>query len=124
MSRRDIYRGILILLASSEAAHAAGFAVKEQFTTAQGTAFAGATASASDVSYMFFNPASLGWVDQIDIQAVGTLAMPKIRLESSSASTIFGTPISGRSQDDDVADNVFVPAFYAAVPLRAGVRLG
>ena len=72
MSRRDIYRGTLILLASSGAAHAAGFALKEQSTTAQGTAFAGATASASDVSYMFFNPASLGWVDQIEIQANGT----------------------------------------------------
>ncbi len=124
MSRRDIYRGTLILLASGGAAHAAGFALKEQSTTAQGTAFAGATASASDVSYMFFNPASLGWVDQIEIQAVGTLAMPKIELESSSASTIVGTPISGGTHEDDVASNVVVPAFYAAVPLPAGVRLG
>ena len=124
MSRRDIYRGTLILLASGGAAHAAGFALKEQSTTAQGTAFAGATASASDVSYMFFNPASLGWVDQIEIQAVGTLAMPKIELKSSSASTTARTPISGSTHEDDVADNVVVPAFYAAVPLPGGVRFG
>ena len=39
---------------------AAGFAIKQQSATAQGNAFAGATAGAESPSYMFFNPAALG----------------------------------------------------------------
>ena len=54
-------------LAGGGHAHAAGFALKEQSTTAQGNAFAGATAGADDVSYMFFNPAALGWVDKVEV---------------------------------------------------------
>jgi hypothetical protein len=40
-------------------ANASGFALKEQSTSAQGNSFAGATAGAEDVTYMFFNPAGL-----------------------------------------------------------------
>ena len=105
-------------------AQAAGYALREQSTTAQGTAFAGASASASDVSYMFFNPASLGWVDRIEIEALGTAVMPKIRLEESSGSTVLGTPLGGRTEEDDVGENAVVPAFYAAVPLPADLRFG
>jgi long-chain fatty acid transport protein len=112
------------LLAAGGSAQAAGYAIKEQSTTAQGTAFAGATASAADVTYMFFNPAALGWVEKIEFAAVATLAAPKLELERSSASTILGTPISGRTTEDDIGENVVVPAFYAALPLPAGLRAG
>ena len=103
---------------------AAGFALKEQSTTAQGNAFAGATAGADDVSYMFFNPAALGWVDKVEVVAIATVVAPKSELKNASASTAFGTPITGSTRDDDIADNVVVPAFYAATPLPAGLRLG
>jgi hypothetical protein len=33
--------------------------LKEQSSTAQGTAFAGAAAGGEDISYMFFNPAAI-----------------------------------------------------------------
>ncbi len=56
-----------LALAGGGHAHAAGYALKEQSTTAQGNAFAGATAGADDVSYMFFNPAALGWVDKVEV---------------------------------------------------------
>ena len=127
MSRRDICAGAVAALAGLAVggeAQAAGYALREQSTTAQGTAFAGATASASDVSYMFFNPASLGWVDRIEIEALGTAVMPKIRLEESSGSTVLGTPLGGRTEEDDVGENAVVPAFYAAVPLPADLRFG
>jgi long-chain fatty acid transport protein len=105
-------------------AHAAGYALKEQSPTAQGNAFAGATAGADDVSYMFFNPAALGWVDKAQVAAVATLIAPKSEMKSASGSTIFGTPIDGSTSDDDIGENAVVPAFYAAVPLPAGVRFG
>ena len=44
---------------------------------------------------MFFNPAALGWVDQIELQAVATLVAPKSELKSAEGSTVFGTPIGG-----------------------------
>ena len=114
----------LTAFAVGSSAQAAGYALREQSTTAQGTAFAGATASASDVSYMFFNPASLGWVERVEIEAMGTAVMPKVKLKSASGSTVLGTPISGGTEEDDIAENAVLPAFYAAVPLPYGVRVG
>ncbi len=38
-------------------ATAAAFFLKEQGATGQGNAFAGATAGAEDITYMFWNPA-------------------------------------------------------------------
>ena len=40
-------------------ANAAGFNLKEQSVSAQGNAFAGATAGAEDISYSYFNAAGL-----------------------------------------------------------------
>ena len=113
-----------LALAGGGQAHAAGYALKEQSTTAQGNAFAGATAGADDVSYMFFNPAALGWVDKVEVAAVTTLVAPKSEMKNASGSTAFGTPISGSTSDDDFGENAVVPAFYAAVPLPAGLRAG
>lgn len=41
--------------------HAAGFAIKEQSVSGQGTSFAGASANTDDNSAMFFNAASLAF---------------------------------------------------------------
>ena len=45
-----------VVLACSNA-NASGFFLKEQSASAQGNAFAGATAGAEDISYSFYNPA-------------------------------------------------------------------
>ena len=127
MPRWDSYAAATAALAGltvGGGAQAAGYALREQSTTAQGTAFAGATASASDVSYMFFNPASLGWIDQVEIQAIATAVMPKVELKGASGSTVLGTPITGGTRENDIAEDSVVPAFYAAVPLPHGVRVG
>ena len=92
------------LTAVSGAAHGAGFALREQSGSALGNAFAGATAGAEDVSYMFFNPAGLtrhsGYQAALSISYVG----PRGKLESASGSTITGATISGTSTIDDVAE--------------------
>jgi long-chain fatty acid transport protein len=116
-----------VLVAAGGDALAAGYALKEQSPTAQGNAFAGATAGADDVSYMFFNPAALGWIDKLEVSAGATLVAPKLELKSASgtAQTSMGTfPISGATREEDVGEDAVVPAFYAAVPLPAGVRAG
>ena len=121
--RWAVTAGPLLVTASGDAL-AAGFALKEQSTTAQGNAFAGATAGADDVSYMFFNPAALGWVDKVELVALATLIAPKLELDDASASTAIPTPITGGTSDDDIGENAVVPAFYAAAPLPAGLRVG
>lgn len=49
----------LIAVLACSNANASGFFLKEQSASAQGNAFAGATAGAEDISYSFYNPAIL-----------------------------------------------------------------
>jgi long-chain fatty acid transport protein len=115
--------GCLVLLTAGEAG-AAAFALKEQSATAQGNAFAGATAGAEDASFMFFNPAAIGRLDGPEVQGVVNVLMPRAKLHGASATTILGTPIGGRDQIDDVEDNAVVPALYAVLPLGERWRAG
>ena len=127
MRTRAIGRPILaaiLLLTAARPVLAAGYALREQSTSAQGNAFAGATAGADDVSYMYFNPAALGYVEKFELSALATLVAPKVELRSAAGSTALGTPIAGGTQDDDIAENQVVPAFYAAAPLPLGLRAG
>lgn len=103
---------------------AAGFALKEQSATAQGNAFAGATAAAEDVSFMFFNPAALGYTEGIVLEAVANYLAPRAELTDVEATTAGGAVIEGRSSDDDVAENALVPALYAAASLPGRLAVG
>lgn len=114
----------LVSVAGPSPARGAAFALKEQSATAQGNAFAGATAGAEDVSYMFFNPAALGWVDRVEVQLEASYAWPRVELKASSGSTALGTPIGGRQRQGDVGEDIAIPAFYAAAPLGRGLAAG
>ena len=115
---------MVLTLAIGERAEASGFALREQSATALGNAFAGATAGADDLTYMFFNPAALGRLDSHGVALSLSYARPEIELESASATTVLGTPIPGRDQDDDIGEDALIPAFYAMVPFGEQVRLG
>lgn len=106
-------------------AEAAGFALKEQSATAQGNAFAGATAGAEDISYMFFNPAALGRMEKgSEIMAVGNMIMPTLQLQAASARTAAGTPVAGSIPGRDLADDEATAAIYAAMKLGSDWRAG
>lgn len=127
MWRRSLGRGALALssvLLGSAAAQAAGFALKEQSVSAQGSAFAGATAAAEDASHMFFNPAALGWVDRPEVQFHASYVAPKGELKRASATSITGVPIAGQTSEDDISENALIPVFYAAAPLGSGLAAG
>lgn len=104
-------------------AGAAGFALKEQSATALGNAFAGATAGADDLSYMFFNPAVPAW--QSGNQAVGVVSyiLPQAELRAGSAATGGGVPIGGGDGGGDVAEDFLVPAFYAMWEANPDLKL-
>ncbi|MCB1883393.1 MAG: outer membrane protein transport protein [Geminicoccaceae bacterium] len=105
-------------------AQAAGFALKEQSATAQGNAFAGATAGAEDLSYMFFNPATIGRLDGYGAMAVASAVMPHSKVKDATATAATGLPIAGRADLGDVGKNALVPAFYAMAELSPAFRLG
>ncbi len=97
-------------------ARAAGFALKEQSTAALGNAFAGATAGAEDLSYMFFNPAAAARQSGSQVVAVGSTIMPRAELRNgtASATTPLGpVPITGGNGGSDIAEDNLLPAFYA-----------
>lgn len=116
--------GLAALAAASGDAAAAGYALKEQLASGQGNAFAGAAAAAEDVSYMFFNPASLGYIDRLQMEAVATYIAPRTELKDADASTMTGAPIAGSDEDEDIGEDALVPALYAAAPLPGKLHLG
>ena len=66
------------------------------------------------------------WVtwNDFELSALATVLAPKAELNTSAGSTAFGTPISGSTRDDDIAEDAVVPAFYAAAPLPGGLHAG
>ncbi|MEN8194958.1 MAG: outer membrane protein transport protein, partial [Pseudomonadota bacterium] len=64
-------------------ASAAGFAIKEQSAAAQGNSFAGATAGAEDISYMFFNPAGLTRQEGNQVGVVVSYILPQAEIQSA-----------------------------------------
>lgn len=97
----------LALFGGAGDAQAAGFALKEQSGTALGNAFAGATAGAEDVSYMFFNPAGL--VRHEGNQAAAVLSY--IAPQSKTTDGVDGTA-TFTNNNQDASVSAFVPAAY------------
>lgn len=99
-------------------ANAGGFALKEQSTAAQGNAFAGATAGAEDVTYMFYNPAGL--IRHADHQAAAILNYFAVQGETADADAGVG----GESASGDAAVDALVPAIYAMWSVSPDLKLG
>lgn len=115
---------ISMTLAAAERGDAAGFAIREQSSVAQGNAFAGATAGAEDISYMFFNPAALARFDDYEGHTSLSYIIPEAKFKDGEATTIEGTEISGTDNSGDIGDDALVPALYLAAPVGEGVQFG
>lgn len=104
---------VLLAATAADGAQAAGFALREQSTSSLGSAFADSLAGAEDLSYLFYNPASITRLS--GHQALGTIAliMPQVEFKDGSASTARGVAISGGNGGQDVAPDEAVPVFYA-----------
>jgi long-chain fatty acid transport protein len=113
-----VYCGAASLATISEA-HAGAFAVREQSAYGQGSSFAGIAAGGS-LSSMFWNPANLADVRRIEIEAVGTgmLGDIDVKLDPQPQLGFAG------SHEGNIAQNVLLPAGYAAYRLNDRVVLG
>lgn len=122
-SSRLVLLACLGLPFTAQAALGAGFALKEQSATAQGNAFAGATAGADDISYMFFNPAALARHGGYQAEGVVSGIFAQADASGASGVDLAGNPISGAAGDDAAIDAV-VPAFYASAQITDQIFLG
>lgn len=116
--------GVWIAVAGgSEEARASGFALREQSASALGNAFAGSSASAADLSYMFFNPAGITRLtgNQVVAGVSGIVAQAKFR--NGEASTVSGVPITGGDGGKDVVPSSAVPLAYALWDVQSTFNL-
>ncbi|UCH73131.1 MAG: outer membrane protein transport protein [Rhodospirillales bacterium] len=112
--------GVALYGGAARDAAAAGFALKEQSTAAMSNAFAGATAGAEDVTYMYFNPAGLARHDKSQAAIVLNYIMPKG--ETNNATT--SPPVGGEPNSGDAAEDAFVPAAYLLWSARPDLKFG
>ncbi len=113
-----------LVILSDRQAEAAGFAIREQSSVAQGNAFAGSTAGGDDISYMFFNPAALARFDDYHAHLSLSYIIPESKFRDGEASTIEGVEIDGSDNSGDVGDDALVPSLYFAAPLAKDVQFG
>ncbi len=91
---------------------ASAFFVREQSAAALGNAFAGATAGADDISYMFFNGAAISRQEGSQIASVGTVVLSRAKFAGGKASTVEGVAIGGDEGGQDGGGSSFIPALY------------
>lgn len=115
----------IAVLATSQHALAAGYAIREQSGTAQTNAFAGATAAAKDISYMFFNPAALALQDGNQAHASLSYILPESKFRDGEASIAGGAlDIAGTDNRGDIGEDALVPAAYFSSELIDRLSIG
>lgn len=105
------------LLTMTIAAHAGGFAVREQSAHAQGASYAGVAAGGS-LSSMFWNPATLTQVPGIQTEAVAAGVLPY------SAHTVTNGTFAALGGAGDSGDDALVPSGYASWQINPSLWLG
>ncbi len=108
----------LFSIGCSGMAHAAGFALRDQSATAMANAFAGATAGADDLSYMFYNPAALTRQTGSQITVGGTAILPNLKIRNGQGTAAGGTPIGGNAGGSNAGENGVIPILYGLLDLR------
>ncbi len=102
--------------ALSTQAMAAGFALNEQSISGMGTSFAGRSSSADDATTLFGNPAGMSRLKREEVSFGMAAIHAKTDIKDTSATTAFGTPVSG-SNDGDMVPFTAVPMGYYVKPI-------
>lgn len=116
---------VLILaacIANQTTAWAAGFYVQENNVSGLATAFAGQAARNLNASTIYSNPAGMTDLDGTQISINANMLVTHIDIKNTGT-TLAGVPVSG-SNGEGVYDPIFVPNFYAAMPLRDDLWVG
>ena len=119
--------GLAFLLAAASApqASASGFQLRDQSGSAQGSAYAGVSAGGSDISSMFFNPATLTRFEGNHLQFGLTEIAPSSKFSDGSASRSLGAgAISGAGSTGNIAKSATLPTVYAMWSVNEDLKLG
>ena len=117
----------LLLAAAAPHAHASGFQLREQSPSAQGSAFAGASAGTTDIGCMFFNVAALTRFQGTEFVGGPNVIKPSACLEdgvATRAAALGGTAISGSPSPRDGGQQAVLPVLYAMWSLSPDLKLG
>src|SRR6516165_2862341 len=110
-------------------AQAGSFALNEQSVSGLGVAYAGGAAQASDVSSLFFNPASIALLKQGEIQLGGQLLMPSATFSNEGSryklpNTPFNNLAISGGNGGDGGINHILPNIYVSQPLFRSSQYG
>ena len=103
----------------SSAAHASGFALKEQSAVDQGASYAGAAARADDPSTLFYNGAGITKLPGYQVSVGASMIFPSSILENGNASTgalLGGRPYGGVTGSDSGVNEI-LPSIYGTAQL-------
>lgn len=103
---------------------ASGYGVREWSAVAMGSAYAGASATGSDASFLAYNPASLASVGSYDSSASLVGLFPSSSATYTTATTSAMTPTGGLTTPDGIIKNAFVPNLAARMRLSRDWALG
>jgi long-chain fatty acid transport protein len=103
--------------------YSGGFALNEMSATAIGNAFAGAGASADDISTIYYNPAGLSLMSGRQFTATGSAIRTSTRFENQGSTTATGARLVG-GNGGDAGGWSAVPALYYATDVIPGLRFG
>lgn len=106
-------------------AQASGFQIREQSATGIAHSTAGTSAAASDVTYLNYNPASIGFIEGTEVTAAAHVILPRFRITDVEASTTAGQPIAGdRSETGDTTGVAPVLAMKTDLSPELAIGLG
>lgn len=118
LQKNLLVAGVAALCLSAATAEAAGFQLKEQSSSMQGHAFAGASAKGDDLSTMFFNPAGMTRLAEGNqFSVVASYILPSTEFTATSA---IGGPTLTDNDGGDAGVGAMVPSFYSSFDLGLG----
>lgn len=108
------------LVVASSVANAAGFAVREQSAMGQGASFAGIAAGGSDLSSMFFNPATITQHEGLQFEGNAGLIIPYSKVKDGRNIV----PVGAGTNSGNIGKFAVVPSTYASYQFNDNLFLG
>lgn len=127
-SRLPITLAALALAAAmAPRAQASGFSLREQSPSALGSAFAGVSAGGTDISAMYWNPASMALYAGNQFFLGSSLVIPSAKIDGvrgTSAPMFPAHTVSGPSSHGNSVNPVPLPSIYGVWAASPDLRLG
>jgi long-chain fatty acid transport protein len=121
---RAIFVGVLLFHLWAQTAFAGSFQINEYSSSGLGTAYSGGAAYSADPSGLFFNPALIGSVDDIQITFNSAYVMPNATFRNEgSFYTSTGSKIPGGSGGNGGVDT-YIPSLFASAPILRNSSIG